>query len=224
MTICKAGIIIKKSVPFGTVWGDRLDNIREETLKNLFLFKGITENIDYSAIGEITAFKKGEVIYSQNNYKRALAVLINGNAEAEEQSEGGTLCMFCAGSVFAAAAVFCSEKNFVSKITAKTDCEILFISEEELTKIFTAYPQTAVNYIAFLNQKIRFLNQKISVYSSSSTEAKVLKYFSANSGQKCNFSAIAETLKIGRTSLYRALDALEQKNLIVRNDGKVCVL
>ncbi len=201
-----------------------MGNIREETLKNLFLFKGITESIDYSAIGEIVAFKKGEVIYSQNNYKRAIAVLINGKAEAEEQSEGGTLCTFYAGSVFAAAAVFADKQPFVSKIVAKSDCEILFISEEELTKIFAAHPKTAVNYITFLNQKIRFLNQKISVYSSSSAEAKVLKYFSANSGVKCNFSAVAETLKIGRTSLYRALDALKEKNLIVINDGKVCVL
>lgn len=201
-----------------------MEKIREETLKNLFLFKGITESIDYSAIGETAVFKKGEVIYSQNNYKRALAVMLKGKAEAQETSEGGALCTFQENSVFAATAVFCGEQNYISRIVAKTDCEILFISEEELTKIFAAHPKTAVNYITFLNQKIRFLNQKISVYSSASAEAKVLKYFTANSGQKCNFSAVAETLKIGRTSLYRALNALEEKNLIVRNDGKVCVL
>ncbi len=201
-----------------------MDNIREEILKNLFLFKGISETVNYSVIGETVFFKKGEVIYSEKNYRQALAVLINGKAEARETSEGGTLCAFSQGSVFAAAAVFCNKENFVSNIVAKTNCEILFISEEELMKIFTAYPKTAVNYIAFLNQKIRFLNQKISVYSSSSAEAKVLKYSSEHSGEKCNFSFVAETLKIGRTSLYRALDALEQKNLINRENGKVCVL
>lgn len=201
-----------------------MSNIREETLKNLFLFKGVTEKLDFSCIGETVTFKKGEEIYSEKNYRRALAVLINGKAAAIETSEGGALCLFSCGSVFAVSAVFCNEENYISKIVAKTDCEILFITEEELTKIFTAYPQTAVNYIAFLNQKIRFLNQKISVYSSASAESKVLKYFTANSGQKCNFSAVAETLKIGRTSLYRALHALEEKNLIKQENGKVCVL
>lgn len=201
-----------------------MDNIREETLKNLFLFKGVTEKVDYLQVGETATFKKGEVIYGQNNYKRALAVMLKGKAEAQETSEGGALCTFQENSVFAATAVFCGEQNYISRIVAKTDCEILFISEEELTNIFSAYPKTAVNYIAFLNQKIRFLNQKISVYSSASAESKVLKYFSANSGQKCNFSAVAETLKIGRTSLYRALHALEEKNLIKQENGKVCVL
>lgn len=190
----------------------------------MFLFKGVTEKLDFSCIGETVTFKKGEEIYSEKNYRRALAVLIKGKAAAIETSEGGALCLFQSGSVFAAAAVFCNKENFVSNIVAKTDCEILFISEEELTKIFTAYPKTAVNYIAFLNQKIRFLNQKISVYSSASAEAKVLKYFSEHSGEKCNFSFVADTLKIGRTSLYRALHALEEKNLIKQENGKVCVL
>ena len=36
----------------------------------------------------------------------------------------------------------------------------------------------------------------------------------AKDGSLHNFSAVAETLKIGRTSLYRALHALEEKNLI----------
>ena len=45
--------------------------------------------------------------------------------------------------------------------------------------VFEKYPKTAVNYITFLSEKIRFLNKKLNVVSSSGTENTVFKYLTS---------------------------------------------
>ena len=42
--------------------------------------------------------------------------------------------------------------------------------------------------------------------------------------QRITMTRLASTLNMGRTSLYRALESLEKKNLILRKDGKLEVI
>lgn len=196
----------------------------ENILQNLFLFKGIEQNFETKNLGQVKTFLKNDCIYECNNYKKALGVLLSGKAEALS-SGGVALKEFLPSSVFGAAAVFGSSEPYVSRINAKTKCSVLFISEEKLKELFKEYPQTAINYISFLSSKIRFLNQKISLFTADSAESRLYNYLCANqSDEKINMSLLSQTLGIGRTSLYRAMNELEQKNIIVRKDGKVSVL
>ena len=55
------------------------------------------------------------------------------------------------------------------------DTEICFITEEMLASLFERHPHAAINYIAFLSDRIRFLNARISVISCSDAENTVLK-------------------------------------------------
>ena len=195
----------------------------ESIISKIFLFKDVKQGFEYADLGEIKSFDKNECIYECNNYTKALGILLNGKAKAV--SGEVELKEFSAGSVFGAAAIFANSETYVSKIVAKSTCEVLFISEERLKELFKAYPQTAINYISFLSSKICFLNEKISLFTADSVESKLYAYLTANcSEQKINMSKLSNTLGIGRTSLYRALTALEQKNIIVRKDGKVSVL
>ena len=196
----------------------------ENILSKLFLFKDVEHNLDLKELGETKKFKKGEDIYQKSNYKKALAVLLSGKAEALSNDEVA-LRQFGALSVFGAAAVFANNEVYVSRIVAKSDCLVLFISEEKLKELFKEYPQIAINYISFLSSKICFLNEKISLFTKDSVQSKLYAYLSKNeTDQKINMSALSKTLGIGRTSLYRALAELEQKNLIKKINGKVSVL
>ena len=195
----------------------------ENILSKIFLFKDVTIDFKYEDLGEIKAFEKNECIYECNNFSKALGVLLNGKAKAV--SGEVALTEFLAGSVFGAAAVFANSDTYVSKIVAKSDCEVLFISEEKLKELFKDFPQTAINYISFLSSNICYLNEKISLFTADSVESKLYAYLSNNcSDEKINMSKLSNTLGIGRTSLYRAFANLEQKNIIVRKDGKVSVL
>ena len=131
---------------------------------------------------------------------------------------------------FGAAAVFGGSDEYISRVTAETDMEILFISEEILTALFEKYPKTAVNYITFLSDKIRFLNNRLSVLSCQSAEDTVLKYLnSAANGSGYAYlpesmTMLSKMLGLGRASLYRSLDTLEKNGYIIRKNNRIQVI
>lgn len=206
----------------------------EMEYKNLFLFKNLTD----FQIKEITKnfqkpilFKKGEIIYSDTVFNNALGFIIKGTAFAVSNNQNKiVLKMFESGMCFGAAALFGGGDSYVSTITAKTDCEILFLSETLLENIFRKYPTTAINYVTFLSDKVRFLNNKLRVISCTNAEDTVLTYFSTVCDDTdCidipkNMTRFAKMLGLSRASLYRALDILEQNGSILKENNKFKVI
>ncbi len=203
-------------------------------LKDIFLLKGLNENEKQKVISmfsKSSKFKKGDVIYSANTFKSALGVILNGTASATtENSDGFFKKSFTKGSVFGAAAIFGDGGAYVSQIIARTDCEVLFIAETVLKKIFALYPQTSLNYIYFLSDKIRFLNQKLNMISSPSAEDTVYKYLIENMNDdhivslSVSMSLLAKMLGLSRATLYRSFDALESKEKIIKQNNEIKVI
>lgn len=201
---------------------------------NLFLLNGLSSDDKEAIISlfdETIIFKKGELIYSGDSFLRAIAVIVKGKAVAVTNNERKLVMKeLPAGSCFGAAAVFGHNKSYVSHVTAQSDTEICFIKESVLTEIFKKYPQTAVNYITFLSDRIRFLNNKLSVISGSDAEDTVLKYLTSLSDSNgyaaipVSMTMLAKMLGLGRASLYRSLDALEQSGNIIRENNRIKVI
>ncbi len=203
-------------------------------IKDLFLFDGLTEEQCESAISYLSnsvKIKKGEVIYSAEHFPNALGVVLSGKAVAFTNN-GSRLQMnsFESGCCFGAAALFNGDNSYVSTISAKTDVEILFITENELKALFTKYPVTSINYINFLTDKIRFLNKKLGVLSCSNTENTVYSYLSSVSDSDGyaiipdKMTRLANMLGLSRASLYRGLDSLERDKKILRENNKIKVI
>ena len=53
-----------------------------EILRQTFLFKGIENALDTAALPTPVSFKKGETIYGETDFRRALGILISGKAKA----------------------------------------------------------------------------------------------------------------------------------------------
>jgi len=201
---------------------------------DLFIFKGLSNqeiNQISSEFPEVQSFNKGDIIYSGEAFKNALGFIVKGTAVAVSNNENRIfLKSFSENMCFGAAALFGGKETYVSTIIAKTDIEILFINEEELKKIFTKYPETAINYIAFLSDKVRFLNTKLRVISCISAEDTVLTYISnvtdsdgfANIPK--NMTVFAKMLGLSRASLYRVLDSLEKNGIILKENNKLKVI
>ncbi len=203
-------------------------------LSEFFLFKDLSteqKNIILSGLSKPQIFKKDDIIYSATDFPNAIGVITKGEAFAVTNN-GSRLYMnsFKSGTCFGAAAVFGNEKEYVSTITAKTNIEILFIKENELNDIFLKFPQTAVNYIEFLSDKIRFLNKKVGLLSSGSAEDTLLNYLttiaddSSNAVLPRNMTLLSKTLGISRASLYRCLESLERNGLILKTNNIVKVI
>lgn len=200
----------------------------------LFIFS----DLDNESINNITltfpkaqTFKKGEIIYSADTFKNAIGFVISGSVVAVANNHNEVLLKnFTQNMCFGVAAIFGGGDNYVSTITAKTNCEILFLSEEDLKAIFNKYPQVAINYIRFISDKIRFLNEKLRVISCMSAEDTLMTYFSSVADADGyanipdNMTRFAKTLGLSRATLYRALDILEKNGSILKENNKLKVI
>lgn len=199
----------------------------------LFLLDGLQENEKreiISALPEAVKFKKGEIVYSPESFRSAIGFVKSGSVSAvTNNSQQMVMKRITAGSCFGAAAVFGTADTYVSTVSAVEDAEICFITEETLVSLFEKHPVTAVNYIAFLSDKIRFLNKRLSVISCSDAENTVLKYLTLSADDNgyavipVSMTELAKMLGLGRASLYRSFDTLEKRGSIIRENNKIKV-
>lgn len=196
-------------------------------LTEIFLFSGL-EGIEIEKIEKLLPpkqiFLKGEVIYSTDQYEKALGVVLSGGCRA--YSGEVTKRSFGTGDVFGAAAVFGDTDSYVSEIVATSDCTVQLIPENVLMLLFEKYPKTSLNYVRFLTNKVRFLNQKIAQFSSKSVTQRLYAYLlqSANYDGIITVPSMTEITRqtgIGRTSLYRCLEELTVKGLIERKNNTI---
>jgi CRP-like cAMP-binding protein len=206
--------------------------ITEEMKKHLrscFLFAGTdgpSPELTDQLLGGASAFARGEIVYRSSDFRNALGVIVSGDVRicTSDAENRVILRDMSAGESFGAAALFGAGESYVSDIRAKSACTVVFIGEDMLKRLFSEYPASAVNYIAFLSAKIRYLNRKIAELSLRGAEARVFDYLRKNAADGTleirNMSALAKTLNIGRSSLYRALDTLEASGHIAKDGCK----
>lgn len=194
---------------------------------NCFLFNGLSEAELLQVktlIGEAQMISKGEELYRCG----ALGIIKSGNATVKRNNEtGNSVNMRTIGSceLFGAASVFGDWREGSSSIKALENCEVYYINESEFQNLLLKYPTVSLNYISYLSDKIRFLNRRIDALAAGSTQNKLYEYLVSvsNSGRavlNISMSELARRLKIGRSSLYRDIDSLEQSGLIKR-DGQI---
>ena len=195
-------------------------------MDELFLFDGVADEQVrkmLAMLDEPEVFEKGDVIYGGERCG-AIGVLLSGGGECVAKSGGVLMKVFEAGDVFGAASVFGG--GAASRITATTRSTAQFIDRETLLTWFARVPQTSVNYIRFLSEKVRFLNRKIALLTMDSAQARLMEYLTSRADeagmvQVSNMTQLAKTLGVGRTSLYRSLDALCEAGWIARENHQI---
>lgn len=221
---------------------DAVAGDRARVLSRCFLFRGLEEK-EVSAlltgVGDAVSFSRGRVIYDRDHYRRSVGILLDGAAEAAKLREGRRVVLnrFLPSMMFGAAAVFGDEGDYVTQVSAAPRCTVYFLSGEELTALFRKDFRIAENYIAFLTQRIYFLNRKIDGFTLSTAEEKLSLYLldrlqprEGGCGEvplDCSLTELAQRLDIGRASLYRALTSFTQagglerrgKSLLIRDPG-----
>lgn len=199
-------------------------------LRSSFLFAGLPrlpEEFENEMLASTEFFEKGACVYESTRFQNALGVIVSGSVRITTSDEENRVILrdMSAGETFGAAALFGAGECYVSKIHAKSACAVVFISEEALTALFGQYPAAAQNYIVFLSSKIRYLNRKIAELSLHGADARLLGYMKAHAGEggevdmPKSMSALASTLGIGRSSLYRALEKLEVGGYVSKKEN-----
>ena len=199
---------------------------------NCFLFEGLSKEKTEELISKFGKTVKSE--HGAELYRvKSIGIILSGTAKIIRKNDFGisvTMRNIGAGEMFGMASVFGEWNSEFSSITAITACDVFYISEQELRQIFAEYPGTALNYIVFLTDRIRFLNRKIDTFSADNTEKKLYEFLISLSDGKDTVSLpfgmaeLSRRLQIGRSSLYRSIEALEKNNLIKRNKNEFIIL
>ena len=173
-------------------------------------------------------FRAGEFIYSADSFEKSLGIIISGKVEVfgENENKRVRLNSLSQGDMFGAAALFGKGEGYVSTVVSKTASEVLFVSESKMKEIIVSDPAVSLAYIAFLSDRIRFLNKKISAFTAKSADAAVAAALLTEESDsfELNISRLSKRLGIGRTSVYRSLELLEKSGAIRYSEGTIKVL
>lgn len=189
------------------------------------LFTGIpAAEIDavLDGAGRREVFPEGEVIPAVTAAGRRLGIVLSG-AVTVFGTGGVPLNRITAAGLFGAASLFGDGAGAPTRLTAKKRTAILFFTEQEVEAL-TNDPVIRRNLLSFLCDRIRFLNRKVATFSASDSSEKVKLYLAEHAAEgkvivDGSLAQLARGLDLGRASLYRALDRLEEQGEI-RRDGK----
>ena len=202
-----------------------------ELLAQVFLFQGLQPaEIETlcETLPEPETFCKGSQVYSPLRFRRAMGILLSGELRViQPGGHGGRVVMnrLMPGQVCGVAALFGECEEYVTEVLAAADSRMLFVSQEALTRLMRADFRVAENYIRFLSGRIRFLNHKIAALTDGQSDDRLRRYLAEHmdpSGEvelPGSMKELAQMLHMGRSSLYRSLDALLDGG-VVRREGK----
>ncbi len=160
-----------------------------------------------------------------------LCILRKGSAlvYAKELSSDLLLRILHAGDTFGVATLFGNtEEAAITKILAAEPCEAICMREATVRQMILSDSELAMRYIDFLTDRIRFLNDRITCLGANTAEEKICSWLMhqlPRDGRDIDFTLpmsyirLADSLGLGRASLYRVLDDLEARGLL-RRHGK----
>lgn len=188
-----------------------------------FLFCGVPEEgLEFCLSRcEDAAALRGETLYTPEHFRRCLALVLSGRVRVTR----GELFVSVLerGDWFGAAALFNEREEFPSTLTALCECRVLFFPQSAVEELMERWPAAGANYVRYLSGRIRFLSDRLNNLAAGSAEEKVKQFLllRADDGGTVTASAteVAQALGLGRASVYRAFETLEERGELAR-EGK----
>ncbi len=199
-----------------------------ELVSQTFLFHGIPEPDISGLLGgdgiRVLHYDKDQVIFDRDQNDRTLAIILYGSCVVTKEHDGSKMPMSVLSQydLFGAAALFHHEERYVARVAAAESTWILLISEEALRVMMQNDFRVTENYLSYLTARIRFLSERLDGFLPQTVEERVFNHIKthAENGMyrsEWSVSALAETLCISRTTLYRAMDKLVSDGKIERH-------
>lgn len=173
----------------------------------------------------IEVFKKGDVIFSPEKYEACMGFIIRGAVNVIKPATNVTMNTLKKAEFFGAATLYSQRDSYFAKLVAATETKVLFIEKETVGVLMLREQAMSMNFIAYLTDKLYYLNAKIDAFTGGTAESRLATYLlEAFGGYKTMqlttpYTKLAISLNIGRASLYRAFDTFIDNN-IIEKDGK----
>lgn len=173
-------------------------------------------------------FSTGERIPFRENASSRIGILLEGKAKVFSADDEKTILnRLEPGSLFGVSSLY-SGLEADTAIFAAAQTVVLFLDEGSMDPLFEDR-KTRENLISFLTGRIRFLTEKIASFTAGSAEQKLARYLAGKADENGfvfsfrSYSELAKTLNLGRASLYRILDMLEEEGCITRSGKGISI-
>lgn len=164
-----------------------------------------------------------------SRYAEMLGVVLSGKLQilSADTERSVVLRSIGKGHIFGAASLFLEDRTPVSRLLAQSECTLFFLEKVAVRELLVADPAFMDAYLRSLAERVHFLNGKIRCFTAGSAERRLALWLAEHpEGTPFpvgSLTTLADTLDIGRASLYRALDKLEAEGLIARNGREMTV-
>ena len=214
----------------------RLNETEMELVLKTELFRGSPPSVltRILAVSDCTAadYEKNDVVYDKTNFSRSLGIVLEGRLRVtKENADMRPIVMSTLqrGALFGAAALFNSEPEYATKVTAIERSRVLFLPQRLIKRMIEREPDIAENYIRYLSERILFLNRKIYFLTAGTAEQRLAGFLLDNlavgeySEMPMPMHRLADALNMSRASLYRAFDELTESGAVSKQGKLVCI-
>lgn len=160
--------------------------------------------------GVARSFAKGEIIYRQGDLATTFCYLKKGRVSVFMTSIDGmekTLNTASKGELLGEGAFF-DKKPRVSSARAVTNCEVVMIDKQTLTKLFTNHPKLAFELLEILSNRIRLLSSQLDSMTFLQADARIARLIlqSENNGRvSLTHEEIAAAVGVSRVTVSKTL-------------------
>jgi len=195
-----------------------------QTLMEHPLFDGIPAETLAAVLGHVPAVRVPSGSEIPHPEERWMALVLHGHAKvySSDTARQVLLRTIGKGDLIGIAQLFAESAPRMSRMVADRETELLWLDEAAVRRLLDASPRFRDNCLAFLAERIAFLNRKIAAVTAGSAERRLaLMLDRLADGQdtfllSISMQSLADTLDISRASLYRALETLEQDGFLTR--------
>lgn len=180
----------------------------------------------------VKMYKKGEFIARQGDRVMCLYMLTKGRVKTEIVSDSGLALSveeISAPYPLAAAFLFADDNHFPVDVMALEDCEIILISKSSIEKQMARCPEFLRGFMAFIANRVRFLSERLKIFSQKGIKAKVAYYILQQDKNGTfelgrSIASLAEYFGVERPSLSRAISEMVRDEIIEFDAGKGIIL
>lgn len=214
----------------------KLNDAEIELVMKTELFRGSPRSVlmRILAVSDCTVgeYSKNDIVFSKTSFTRSLGIVLGGKLRViKENADKRPIVMSTlqSGSLFGAAALFNSQGEYVTQITAIEHSRILFLPQRLIKRMIEREPEIAENYIRYLSERILFLNRKIFFLTAGTAEQRLASFLLDNlsegeySEMPMPMHRLADALNMSRASLYRAFDLLIESGAVSKQGKLVCI-
>lgn len=178
---------------------------------------------------EIKYFKKGTTIFNEGERCENISIIVKGNIDIISYSFSGKEIVFNSlirNQIFGNNLLFSSDPSYKGNVISKSDSTIVFISKDNLLKLFQANQKFLVEYMRIQSDFGKSLNNRIKLLSYDSALERLEYYLFINNNVISfkSVSSLATILNLKRETLSRLLSKLEKENVIKRSLNQIIKL